>query len=324
MSERKYVPRSGGRTAEQRSSTGSGARRYPARGYSRGDQPIQSYPTEGNAALKAELAEPLRGTGASQPREAQRERAVPPRLQVAPPAPITAPRAPFVAVIIAIVVAGLIGILLINTKTNENAFEISKLQDQKTALDNQQQDLENQIAGYESTGNLDAAARRLGLVKADTPAYIRLPDGLVIGIPKPGTGPASVTAQDPADATQDGDAQNGVTPDNTGQGKITGAGTAQSGTAQSGTAQNGTAQSGTAQNGTAQNGTVQGGPAQSGGTSGGTTQGGNAAHGTQQNGTQQNGTAGQGAGDQSAGPPGPDQIARADDLDHGAASPDFQ
>jgi hypothetical protein len=271
MSEREYAPRSGGRTAEQRSSTSTGARRYP---------------TQGTAALKAEAAEPLRVSGASQP---QRGTGVTPRLRVAPPAPISAPRAPFIAVVIAIVVAGVIGILLINTKTNENTFQISKLQDQKTALDNQQQKLENQIAGYESTGNLDVAARRLGLVKADSPAYIRLPDGRIIGVPKPGNGPTAVTAQDPAGTTtagataagtttagaQDGDAQNGVTPAGTGQGA---------------TVQNGAVQGGTAQGGTVQGGTVQGGTVQ-GGAQGTSTQGGVGT----------TGTTGQNAGNQSAG-----------------------
>jgi hypothetical protein len=218
MSERTYAPRSGGRTAEQRTSE---ARRR--------------YRTEGTAALQPEVevtaAEPLRtrDTGAT------------PRLRVAPPAPISAPRAPFIAVVIALVVAGVFGILLINTKTNENAFELSKLQDEQATLNNQQQDLENQIAGYESTGNLDAAARRLGLVKADTPAYIRLPDGKIIGVPKPGQGQPAVTAQDPAGATKaasDGDAQNGVTATGNGQPDV--------------------------QNGAVGTGTVQGGPAGAG------------------------------------------------------------
>jgi hypothetical protein len=169
MSERTLAPRSGGRTAEQHS---KGTRRYP---------------TQGTAALAPEVvpAEPQR-TGTT---------AAAPRLRVAPPAPVSAPRAPFIAVVIAIVVAGVFGILLINTKTNENTFELSRLQDRQAALDNQRQRLENQIAGYESTGNLDAAARRLGLVKADTPAYIRLPDGKIIGVPRPGMGQPAVTAQ---------------------------------------------------------------------------------------------------------------------------------
>ncbi len=235
MSERRYAPRSGGRTAEQPSTTETRRR----------------YRTQGTAALKPEptVAEPLRAT----------DTAAPP-LRVAPPVPISAPRAPFIAVVIVLVVAGVFGILLINTRTNENTFKISKLQDQQTALDNQQQRLENQIAGYESTGNLDAAARRLGLVKADTPAYIRLPDGKIIGVPKPGTGQPAVTAQGAEDAAQnaagaDGDAQNGVTT----------AGGGQNGTVQGGAVQDGTVQGGPAQGGAAQGGAGQGAAAQSSG-----------------------------------------------------------
>jgi hypothetical protein len=218
MSER-YAPRSGGRTAEQRSSTDD-ARRYR---------------TRGTAALQAEVAEPQRTTGAT------------PRLRVAPPAPISAPRAPFIAVVIALVVAGVLGILLINTRTNENTFRISKLQDREAALDNQQQNLENQIAGYESTGNLDAAARRLGLVKADNPAYIRLPDGRVIGVPRPGEGQKAITAQDPVTASSgvapaDGDAQNGVTAAGADQGATVQKGAVQDGTVPGGPAQGGVPQ----------------------------------------------------------------------------------
>ena len=300
MSEREYAPRSGGRTAEQRSSTSTGARRYP---------------TQGSAALKVEAAEPLRRTGTEPYRRTGPERTgterigserigsertgtepigaeplrgtgVTPRLRVAPPAPISAPRAPFIAVVLTIAIAGVIGILLINTKTNENAFRISKLQDQKTALDNQQQKLENQIAGYESTGNLDVAARRLGLVKAATPAYIRLPDGRIIGVPKPGDGPTAVTAQDP-DGTKNAAAQDGDAPDGDAQNGVTPTGTVQNGAAQ------GTAQSGTAQSGTAQTGTAQTGTAQTGSTPGDAAQGGADPGAT--------GTTGQNAGTQSAG-----------------------
>lgn len=186
MSERTYAPRSGGRVAEQRGAQRRSAGDQSRSGRYRGGSPVDA-PTQGTSALQPATA-PTRATGAT------------PRLRVAPPAPIRAPHAPFIVLVLVLVVAGVFGILLINTKTNENTFKLSKLQDQQNTLDNQQQSLENQIAGYESTGNLDAAARRLGLVKADTPAYIRLPDGKIIGVPKPGVGQPAVTAADPAAA----------------------------------------------------------------------------------------------------------------------------
>lgn len=186
MSERTYAPRPGGRAVAQRGTATSegtgarGARRHPIPGVRTGER------TQGTAALKvdpATVTEPVAS----------------PRLRVAPPAPVSAPRAPFVAGMIAVVIAGVLGILLVNTKTNENSFEISRLQDEQTTLDNQQQQLENQLANFESVGNLDALAKAQGLVKGK-PAWIRLPDGKIIGVPKPATGEPAVTAQDEADA----------------------------------------------------------------------------------------------------------------------------
>jgi hypothetical protein len=184
------APRSGGRTTEQvgkgrrkpaGTTTGTatgggarGARHYPAAGA-----------TQGSAALKLTA-------------EQQRDPIASPRLRVAPPAPINAPRAPFIALVVAIVVVGVLGILLINTKTAENSFRIDSLQKQQAKLDSQQQDLENEIAANNSPGSLDAAARRLGLVRAESPAYIRLPDGKIFGVPTPGSGEVAVTAQDSA------------------------------------------------------------------------------------------------------------------------------
>ncbi|GGK70519.1 hypothetical protein [Mangrovihabitans endophyticus] len=198
MSERTYVPRSGGRIAEQRSAGQNrraggrgeadipvpGTRRTGARagGRARAGDPVQA-PVEGTAALQLSV-QPTRAADAPEP-----------SLRVAPPAPVSAPRAPFMVLVIGLVVAGVLGILLVNTKTNENSFKISNLEDQQAKLDTQQQELENQIATYESAGNLDAAARRLGLVKAGAPAYIRLPDGKIIGVPRPGEGAPAVTAQ---------------------------------------------------------------------------------------------------------------------------------
>ena len=186
------APRSGGRTTEQ---VGEGRRKPAGTTRStttgRGVRGARHYPTagatQGSAALKLTA-------------EQQRDAIPAPRLRVAPPAPINAPRAPFIALVVGIVVAGVLGILLINTKTAENAFRIDTLQRQQGRLDSQEQQLANEIAANNSPGSMDAAARRLGLVKADNPAYIRLPDGKIVGVPKPARGEVAVTAQDAATA----------------------------------------------------------------------------------------------------------------------------
>jgi hypothetical protein len=158
--------RSGGRTAAR----ATRARRAP------------EYPTQGSTALRAERA------GA--PQEAA------PRLKVAPPLPVAGPRAPFVALILVVVVGGVLGILMLNTKVNENAFRLHDLQQRQTELDQQQQRLEQQLADYESPGNLAANARKLGLVPAGAPAFIRLPDGRITGVPQPAGGEPSLTSTD--------------------------------------------------------------------------------------------------------------------------------
>jgi hypothetical protein len=153
-------------------------------------------PIDGTAALQMApdtLAEPLKVTDAPKP----------PQLRVAPPAPISVPRAPFVATVLGVVVVGVLGILLINTKTNENSFRIADLEKQNAVLDNRKQDLDNQLVQASSVGNLDAAARRLGMVKVDKMALLKLPDGKIIGVPTPTDGKVSVTAQDPKGAESD-------------------------------------------------------------------------------------------------------------------------
>lgn len=101
------------------------------------------------------------------------------------PLPVALPRAPFLVLVVSIVVVGVLGVLLLNTKINENAFRLDSLRQQQAALDQQEQALERELAQRESPGELRAAAARLGLVPAGTPAFISLPDGRVVGVPQP-------------------------------------------------------------------------------------------------------------------------------------------
>ncbi|MFG2055822.1 hypothetical protein ACGFI9_17520 [Micromonospora sp. NPDC048930] len=173
------APRSGGRTTAQRTRTTTAGvdRREETR--ARG---AREFPTQGSAALRP--AERTRATGAPSP-----------RLRVAPPPPVRVPRAPFAGLIVVLVVGGVLGILAVNTKINENAFKLEKLQQQQAKLDVDQQQLEKEIADQKAPGNLTANARKLGLVESGDPAYIRLPDGKMIGIPHPAEGAPAITSQ---------------------------------------------------------------------------------------------------------------------------------
>ncbi len=143
----------------------------------------QELVTRGATALAPQPAS-RPGTGAEKP-----------RLRVAPPAPVTVPRAPFVALVLTMVVAGVLGILVLNTKINENAFRLAQLQSQRSDLDQQEQQLDQQLADLESPNSLAAAACRLGMVAAGQPAYLKLPNGQTVGVPQPATGPQCVTGQ---------------------------------------------------------------------------------------------------------------------------------
>jgi hypothetical protein len=135
------------------------------------------------SAVRATAAVPAPDHGAT-PRRAPRPTG-PERLRVVPPADLPAPRAPFVVLVLVLLVSGLVGLLMLNTLVNENSFRIHDLQKQQAALDLREQQLEREIAQREATPALAAAARRLGLVPAGTPAFIRLSDGKVLGVPTP-------------------------------------------------------------------------------------------------------------------------------------------
>ncbi|MDG4827080.1 hypothetical protein O7635_34980 [Asanoa sp. WMMD1127] len=181
MTEQTRTPRSGGRTTERQVGRGIRAHRMDPRGR----DAARRFPTEGSAALRPK----------EQPKQPA---AAGPRLKVAPPPPVTGPRVPFVALILVLVVGGVLGILVVNTKIAENAFRIERLKESGAALDLQQQELQREIAQAKAPGNLTAQARKLGMVGGGDPAYIRLQDGKVIGIPKPGAGAPSVTSDQTA------------------------------------------------------------------------------------------------------------------------------
>lgn len=113
-----------------------------------------------------------------------------PAIPAAPPLPVALPRPSFLILLVSIVAVGVLGVLVLNTKINENSFQLDTLQARQAALDLQEQQLGQALAERESTGNLRAAALRLGLVPAGAPAFITLPNGQVVGVPQPASGSA--------------------------------------------------------------------------------------------------------------------------------------
>lgn len=145
---------------------------------------------DGANALQIGYAEPIAPPPAPAPAPTRRPARPTPtrRATVTAPLPVALPRAPFLIVVVSIVVVGVLGVLVLNTRINENAFRLDSLHQQQSTLDHQEQTLARELAERESPGELRAAAARLGLVPAGAPAFISLPDGRVVGVPQPAQG----------------------------------------------------------------------------------------------------------------------------------------
>lgn len=163
-------------------------------------EPLHGVYLDGANALQIGYADPteVAPPGLTQPIAPRRGSRVRSRSTTSPaslaPLPVSLPRAPFLAMVVALVVVGVLGVLVLNTKINENAIRLDDLQAGKAALDLQEQELAKELAERESPGNLRVAAKRLGLVPAGKPAFITLPDGRVVGVPQPAGGESNTTA----------------------------------------------------------------------------------------------------------------------------------
>jgi hypothetical protein len=121
-------------------------------------------------------------------RTAGQPRAKPP-LALVPAVPSNAPRAPFVVLVVSLLVAGLGGLLFLHTALAEDSFRLHDLQVHSALLENEQQALEQRLALEASPKRLSVRAQALGMVRSENPAFIRLSDGRILGKPKAGVAP---------------------------------------------------------------------------------------------------------------------------------------
>jgi hypothetical protein len=106
------------------------------------------------------------------------------RLRAVPPARSTHPKAPFVVLVLALLGGGLVGLLLLNTTLAQGAFTLRDLQRSGVLLSERQQALAQQLADEQEPAALARRARALGMVSGGAPAFVRLPDGKVLGTPR--------------------------------------------------------------------------------------------------------------------------------------------
>ncbi|MET4636890.1 hypothetical protein [Mycetocola sp. 2940] len=108
-----------------------------------------------------------------------------PRPVRAVPAVSPSPRPKLAYAVVAIggVLAMVVAQLLLSVGLSQGAYEISALQQQQTTLGWQQQSASDDLLEVSSPQYIAANAQALGMVINGTPAYLRLSDGAVVGVP---------------------------------------------------------------------------------------------------------------------------------------------
>jgi len=91
-------------------------------------------------------------------------------------------------VLIGVFGLGMAGLLLLNTTLQNQVFEARALNRQATELAYVEADLERQLDERASPGEVARRASELGLRPNPHPAFLVLPEGRIIGEPKPVSG----------------------------------------------------------------------------------------------------------------------------------------
>jgi len=126
-----------------------------------------------------------------------------PRLtRVGHPIRETMARIPFVIVVLALLAIGGVGVLYLNTRTDEAGMRTTESQDRSDDLRLRIEQLKRDIAGLDATPEIARQAERMGLVPAGDPAIIRVPakgPATVVGTPHPATAAAAAAPQPATD-----------------------------------------------------------------------------------------------------------------------------
>lgn len=127
--------------------------------------------------------------------EAAVERA---RLTVVPRRRVRAARMPFVLLVTVVMLGGVVGLLLVNTSMQQGSFRATALEDQAGALSAREQSLQMDLERLRDPQHVAERARRMGMVTAGAPVFLRLSDGKVLGHPAPPDPAQNVRIHPPA------------------------------------------------------------------------------------------------------------------------------
>jgi len=89
----------------------------------------------------------------------------------------TAPRTPFVALVLGLLGAGLIGLLILSTALQQNAFVLDDMSSEMTHLRDRQAELAGEVAERSAPGSLAEQAQRAGMTPAEEPELLEVEPG---------------------------------------------------------------------------------------------------------------------------------------------------
>ncbi|CAM3537110.1 hypothetical protein NODU109028_21395 [Nocardioides dubius] len=128
--------------------------------------------------------------------EAAVERA---RLTVVPRVRARTPRVPFVIMVSALLVAGVVGLLMFNTTMQQNSFTSTDLEKQAGQLAAEREGLQMELDALNAPQRIAQRATELGMVQGPAPAFIDLRQGKVTGgAATPADGADSFSIEPPA------------------------------------------------------------------------------------------------------------------------------
>ncbi|HYJ67090.1 MAG TPA: hypothetical protein VEX15_05445 [Nocardioidaceae bacterium] len=135
-----------------------------------------------------------------------------PRLAAVPPRMANARSGPFVLLVSAMLVVGLVGLLLLNLSMQKGSFRLAALESEASHLQTREQSLDMKVDRLSSSDRLAAEAIDMGMVPNPNPVFLDLSDGSIIGDPataQPRVDPAPPTSPSDGDAQSDDADQSG-------------------------------------------------------------------------------------------------------------------
>jgi hypothetical protein len=118
-------------------------------------------------------------------RALQRRQAASAPLRVVPAAVGQPGNGLFAALCMLLLIGGLVALLMLNTAMAEGSFTLNRLQNTSGELADTHDALTQAIDAQRSPSSLAARAAKLGMVPADSAAFLRLSDGKVLGVATP-------------------------------------------------------------------------------------------------------------------------------------------